>query len=204
MELGLIAACDGNVEGEKRRNTLQFGAVRYGDFEAEDFAACGRIDGRMDGLSAPLDEEGEKPGSIVLKIESLPFEKAAVGTLARAGCGSIESKVGVAETCRECVEVAGMRRPANQARRCKFLQTIVVGCAGLCGVWRDDFEIVPVTEGEQGVAGAASGMNAAEGGSDPGMFLDERDACLEIARAEKNVIEYDGHVSASPGSGRQG
>ena len=184
MELGLIAARDGNIEAEKRRDALQFSAVRCGDFEAEDFAACGRVDRGMDGVSAPLDEKGEKPGSSILKIESLPFEKAAVGALARAGRGSIKSKVGVAEKCRECVEVAGMRRPANETRRCEFLQTIVVGCAGLCGVWRDDFEVVPVTEGEQGVAGAASGMNAAECGGDPGMFADESDAFLEIARAE--------------------
>ncbi len=155
-------------------------------------------------LSAPLDEEGEKPGSIVVKIESLPFEKAAVGTLARARRGTVEGKIGIAEASRECVEVAGMRRPANEARRCKFLQIIVVGYASLRGVGRDDFEIVSVTKGEQGVARAASGMNAAECGSDPGMFLDESDAFLEIARAEKNVVEYGGHASASPGSCRQG
>ena len=80
----------------------------------------------------------------------------------------------------------------------------MVGRAGLRGVGRDDFEIVSVTKGEQSVARAASGMNAAECGGDPGMFLDESDACLEIARAEKNVIEYGGHASASPGSCRQG
>ena len=204
MELWLFAARDGNVEVEKRRDTLQFGAVRYGNFETEDFAARGRIDGRMDRLSAPLDEKGEKPGSSVLKIESLPFEKAAVGALARAGRGAVEGKMGIAKANCEGVEVAGMRRPANETRRCKLLQTIVVGCAGLCGVRRDDFKVVSVAQREQSVARAPSGMNAAECGGYSGMLLDERDACLEVARAEKNVIENGGHVSTSPGSGRPG
>ncbi len=45
---GFSTVRNGNVEVEKRRNALQFGAVGRGEFEAEDFAARGRIDGRMD------------------------------------------------------------------------------------------------------------------------------------------------------------
>jgi hypothetical protein len=112
--------------------------------------------------------------------------------------------MGIAKANCERVEVARMRRPADETRYGEFLQIIVVGCVGLRRVGRDDFKVVPVAQREQSVARASSGMNAAEGGSDPGMFLDERDACIEIARAEKNVIEYSGHVSASPGSGREG
>ena len=59
-------------------------------------------------------------------------------------------------------------------------------------------------EGKQSIARAASRMNAAECGSDSGMFLDESDAFVEIARAKKNVIEHGGHVNGSPGNNRRG
>ena len=97
-----------------------------------------------------------------------------------------------------------MRGPADEARRSEFSQIIVVGRARLRGVGSDDFEIVFFTEGKQSIARAASRMNAAQCGSDSGMFLDESDAFVEIARAKKNVIEHGRHVNGSPGNGRRG
>ena len=126
-ELGLFTVRDGNVEVEKRADAFQFGAAGSGEFEAEEFAAGGRVGGRVDGVGAPLDEEGEKASLIVVKIESLPLEKAAIGTFARARRGTVEGEVGVAKTSREGVEVAGMRGPAGEARRGEFFQTIPVG-----------------------------------------------------------------------------
>jgi len=97
-----------------------------------------------------------------------------------------------------------MRCPADEARRSEFSQIIVVGRAWLRGVGSNDFEIVFFTEGKQSIARAAARMDAAECGSDAGMFLDESDAFVEITRAKKNVIEHSGHLNGSPGNGRRG
>ena len=97
-----------------------------------------------------------------------------------------------------------MRCPADEARRSEFSQIIVVGRARLRGVGSDDFEIVFFTEGKKSIARATSRMDAAECGSDAGMFLDESDAFVEITRAKKNVIEHSGHLNGSPGNGRRG
>jgi hypothetical protein len=84
VELGLFALRDGNVEIEKRAEALQCGARASGEFEAKDLATLGRVGGRMHSAGAPLDEEGEKASLIVVKIESLPLQKEAIGTMARA------------------------------------------------------------------------------------------------------------------------
>jgi len=100
-ELGLFAMRDGNVEVEKRADALQSGVGWSGEFEAEDFATGWRVGGRMDSAGAPLDEEGEKASLIVVKVESLPLEKEAVGTFARPRRGTVEGEVRIAKTSRE-------------------------------------------------------------------------------------------------------
>src|SRR5712692_4350774 len=44
-------------------------------------------------------------------------------------------------------------------------------------------------------------MNAAEGRAHSGALLDESDAAIEIAAAEKNVVEQSGHVLCCPRDG---
>ena len=100
-ELGLFAMRDGNVEVEKRADALQSGVGWSGEFEAEDLATGWRVGGRMGSAGAPLDEEGEKASLIVVKIESLPLEKEAVGAFARARRGTVEGEVRIVETSRE-------------------------------------------------------------------------------------------------------
>ena len=100
-ELGLFAVRDANVEVEKRADALQCGVGWSEEFEAEDFATGWRVGGRMDSAGAPLDEEGEKASLIVVKIESLPLEKEAVGAFARARRGTVEGEVRIVETSRE-------------------------------------------------------------------------------------------------------
>ncbi len=69
----------------------------------------------------------------------------------------------------------------DQARLGEFLQAVVVRRTRLLRIECDDFEIVFFAEGEESVAGAASGMDAAECGTDAGVFFDEIDAAIEIA-----------------------
>jgi len=100
-ELGFFSVRDANVEVEKRADPLQCGVGGSGEFEAEDFATGWRVGGRMGSAGAPLDEEGEKASLIVVKVESLPLEKEAVGTFARPRRGTVEGEVRIAETSRE-------------------------------------------------------------------------------------------------------
>jgi hypothetical protein len=44
---------------------------------------------------------------------------------------------------------------------------------------------------------AAARMDAAQNGGDPGMFLDETDALVEVRAAEQDVVEHGGHVRRS-------
>ena len=64
----------------------------------------------------------------------------------------------------------------------------------------DDFQIVLFAKGEKSVARAASRMDAAKCGADAGVLLDKVDAAIEIAAAEKNVVENAGHFHGSEGN----
>jgi len=158
----------------------------------------------MDRVGAPFDEKRKETSLVVVEIEGLPSEESAVGTFALAGRGPVEADPCIAETGRQAVEVAGMRGPANKVRRSELLQAVGVGRAWLGRIRSDDFEIVPFAEGKQGVARAAPRMDAAQNGGDPGMFIDESDALVEVAGAQQNVVEHSGHLNRSPGRARRG
>jgi hypothetical protein len=76
----------------------------------------------------------------------------------------------------------------------------------LLGIRGDDFEVTTrikffatgLAQRNEGVAGAASGVDATERGADAGVFFDEGDAVIEVAAAEEDVIEHGGRFSGSP------
>src|ERR1700687_3505806 len=74
--------------------------------------------------------------------------------------------------------------------------------AVLLGIWRNDFQVAALAEREQRVACAAAGMHAAKCCADTGALLDKCDAAIEIAAAEKDVIEQSGHLIISEGDRR--
>src|SRR5271169_3468900 len=119
----------------------------------------------MDRAGAPLDEKRKEASLVVVKIEGLPSEETAVGTFALARRGPVEGEPGIAETGRQVVEVAGMRGPADEARRSELLQAVGVGRAGQGRVGSDDFEIMAFAERKQGIARAAPRMDTAQNGS---------------------------------------
>ena len=75
--------------------------------------------------------------------------------------------------------------------------------SGLLGVGRDDFKVVARAERKKCVLCAAAGMDAAENGAHTGVLLDEGDAAIEIAAAEKNVIEQRRCALRCPRDGRR-
>jgi len=83
-----------------------------------------------------------------------------------------------------------MSGPGDETRLGEFLQSVMIGRVGLLGIERDDFEIVFFAEGEECVARATSRMDAAECGANAGEFFDEGDAVVEVAAAEKDVVEH--------------
>jgi hypothetical protein len=74
----------------------------------------------------------------------------------------------------------------------------------LCRIGRNDFKVAKLAEREQGVAGAPPGMNASHRGAHSKMLLHELEAAVEVARAEKEMVDSHGNqVSGvrSQGSG---
>ena len=82
-----------------------------------------------------------------------------------------------------------MRSPADN---CKFFreasQVARVGAGWLLRIGRNDFEIAIFIKREERVAGAGSGMNAAERGADASCIFDESDAAVKIIAAEQYVV----------------
>lgn len=137
---------------------------------------------------------------IVLEVQRFPLQKPTIGALARAGGWAVEDEAGVAKTGCKLVQVARMSGPADKARLRKFLQTKSIRYSGLLRIGSNNLEVAAraqfistgLAEREEGVARAASGMNAAECGANAGVFFDEGDAAIEIAAAEEHVIEHGG------------
>jgi len=80
----------------------------------------------MNRVGAPFDEERKKAGLIIVEIEGLPLEEAAIGALARAGSRTIESEASAAKTARELMEIAGMSGPAYEARLVEFSEGVKI------------------------------------------------------------------------------
>src|SRR5580658_1590529 len=84
--------------------------------------------------------------------------------------------------------------------------------AGLLGIGGDDFEVAAgvqfraarLAEREESIARAASRMDAAECGRDAGVLFDEGDTAIEIAAAEKDMIEHGGRPFFLRGKQRAG
>ena len=89
-ELGLVGVGDGNVEIQDGAEMFYFGVIGSGEFEAEDFAAGGCFGGGMDGVAAPFDEKWKEAALVVLEVERLPLEEAAIGAFAGSGCWTFE------------------------------------------------------------------------------------------------------------------
>src|SRR5208282_3690790 len=84
-----------------------------------------------------------------------------------------------------------MSGPTDEARRVEILQgkrPWIFGI-GLRGIEGDDFQIMPLTEGEKSVLRAAARMHATESRADSGAPLNKVDSTLQVLAAEKNVIQ---------------
>src|SRR6266478_992800 len=82
---------------------------------------------------------------------------------------------------------------AQPMRRGSVMERVVDDFA-LRGIGSDDFQVAAFTERKQSVACAAAGVNSADSWAHAGGLFDEFDAAIEIAAAEKDVIEQSGHV----------
>lgn len=152
----------------------------------------------MKSVGFPLNKKRKQAAEVVAQSESPPLEKFAVWTLARTGGGSVKRQICRAKMLRKLVEIAGMSGPGDELRRGESAQAKAVRTVRLLWVGRDDFEIASFAEGQKRVASAATGMNSAKCGTDTRSVLHERNAFIEIAAAEENVIEKGGHVGGSP------
>jgi hypothetical protein len=166
----------------------------------------------MDGIGAPLDEKRKQATEVVVQIESSPLEYMSVRTFAGAGSGTIESDMRGAEASCELVKIGWTSGPADEARFTKVFQAETVGHGELLGIGSDDFEIAARVKvragrffnGQESVARAAAGMNAAELHADAGVLLDKGDTRVEVTAAEKDVVKHSRRSSGSPRGQRCG
>ena len=147
----------------------------------------------MHRAGTPFDKEWEQAVAVVFECECLPVEDAAVGAFSGTGFRAIDFNFFGFQALRECLDVAGMLRPADNHRFFEGTEiTFVVG-GGLLRIGRDDFEIVICAEREQRVARARAGMDSTERGANAGALFDKLDACVEVGASAQNVIEQFGN-----------
>jgi len=152
-------------------------------------------------IGGPFDEERQKAGLVIVEAKRLPLQQAAIGTFARAGGRPVKRYSGLVKFFGEGVETAGMRGPADQARRderskvrdeigpehWRDVRSLLfrIGC--------DDFQIMAVAEREQRVLSAAAWMHAAKRGANTETLVNEGDTGVDISGAEQNMVENGRH-----------
>lgn len=78
-EFGFFASIDGDFQTECHERLRKGHGIGIGDGESIKTAALRRVDGGVNGVRIPLDEEGKDAVAIVGKIQSSPLEQAAIG-----------------------------------------------------------------------------------------------------------------------------
>ena len=160
-----------------------------GGLETRQCAALGCIHRWMNGTLAPFNEERKQAAVIVLETKSLPTKNLAIGTLARTGLRAFEFNPRLAKLSGKLFQVVAMRGPTDEARLLERGNDGVLFHTRLFGIGRDNLEIAARPEREQSVLRASTGVDAPKRGANAAVLFNERDAALEIAAAEKKVIE---------------
>src|ERR1700761_61497 len=169
---------------------ILFPGDRFKEFEA---ATLRGVDRWMHRAGTPFDEKWEHPAGVVLQRERFPVENAAVGAFSGTGVRAIDFNFFGFQALRECLDVAGMLRPADNHRFVEGTEIALVVGGGLLRVGCDDFEIAICAEREQRVARASAGMDSTERGTNAGALFDKLDAGVEVGATDQNVIEQFGN-----------
>ena len=92
---------------------------------------------------------------------------------------------GFASGLRQGIDVACHSRPCNQSRlgEPSHIDGKVVDCLGRVG--RDDFQILPAAQRNEGVLRADAGVASAADGSHPGPLLNPGNSRIEIGAAQQ-------------------
>src|SRR5229473_3197694 len=191
---GFVAALDGEVQAHPFHGCGEFVRIIAHDFEIRQAALLGSVLGGVNRVGAPFDEEGQKAVAVVGKVDGFPSEDAAVRALSGAVCGAREGDFVFAELIGDGSDVRRMDGPADEARVGHGAELRVVDDFALLRVRSDDFQVAALAEREECIAGAAAGMDSADGGADADVLFDKFDAAIEIVAAEKDVIEQCGHL----------
>src|SRR6266478_3520561 len=96
-EAGFVAALDGEIEADTVEGCREFLRLGAQHFKIIQSATLEGVNGRMDGVGAPFDEEGEKAVAVVGKVDGFPSENAAIGTFSGAVGGAREGDFVFAE-----------------------------------------------------------------------------------------------------------
>src|ERR1700758_1414571 len=97
-----------------------------------------------------------------------------------------------------------MSGPADDAGLGQLSNNGILRRARLFWVGGDDFKVAPRAEREQGVLRAATAMHTAKRSANARALLDEGDSALELAAAEKDMIEQRWHLIRRPRECRRG
>ena len=146
-------------------------------------------------IRAPFDEEREEAIGVVLEVDRLPMQHAAIGSFTRTRSRPFGDDSGPGQVGCKHFQIAGTGGPADQARSGKRLQSFGEWIFGrLLRVGRDDFQVAALSEREKRIFSTAARMNSAKFGSHASVLFDEGDTRLEVAAAEKDVIEHGRHL----------
>src|SRR5260370_7095105 len=208
-EAGFVGALGGEVEADAFEGQREFVRIHAHDFEIRQAAALWSVLGRVDGVRAPFDEEGEKAVAVVGEVDGFPSEDAAVRALSGAVVGACEGDLVFAKLLGDGSDVRRMDGPAHEARIAHFPDLREMADLLLSRGRGDDFQVAAVSERAGCVARAAAGMDSANRGAHAGALFDQFAAAIEIVSAEKDVIEQCGHLIVlfrvrRPGYGRRG
>lgn len=91
MNPGLVAARDGQFDSHALNGRGEFVGIGAHDLEIIEGAALRGVGGRMRGIGAPFDEEGEQTVMSVGEVDGFPVEDFSIGAGARTGRGAFKA-----------------------------------------------------------------------------------------------------------------
>jgi hypothetical protein len=107
----------------------------------------------------------------------------------RTGLRGRRRETGGLQVGHRLVHVGHADRPADDAQAIQLEHSLISRRERRAGLRRDDLEVLPAAERDEGVLGAAPGVFAADAGLDARQSLELRDPFVQAADSNDQMIE---------------
>lgn len=152
-------------------------------------AASGRIGGRVNRLTVPLDEEWKQTTAVILQAEEFPTKKLAIWADARAIIRPVDGNPCLARFFCGRHDIGCVNSPCDEPWLPQCTQPGVPALQYLLWVGSKNLEVATRSELKQCIARATARVNAAEDRAHASPLLQPRDTKIEVTAAEKNMVE---------------